>query len=230
MLVLDPIEVCIDNLDDDFELDCELPYKQGNDEFGKRTVKFANKVYIDRSDFSEDASDKSFFRLTPNQPVGLLKVPKVLIFKSLEKDADGKITKIHVNYDSESTVKKPKTYIQWVSAKSSIPVKEVRLYNQLFKSENPAALSSEEFLKDINPESEVILKGALIEDNFKEIVAKSPIITESLKKLDFYVAETTSASGSERIRFQAMRTGYFCVDYDSTDDEIVLNRIVELKN
>lgn len=230
MLVLDPIEVCIDNLDDDFELDCELPYKQGNDEFGKRTVKFTNKVYIDRTDFSEDADDKSFFRLTANQPVGLLKVPKVLIFKSVEKDADGKITRIHVNYDSESTVKKPKTYIQWVSNKSSIPVKEVRLYNQLFKSENPAALGSDEFLNDINPNSEVILKSALIEDNFKEVVAKSPIVTESLKKLDFYVSETTSASGNERIRFQAMRTGYFCVDYDSTEDEIVLNRIVELKN
>ena len=230
MLVLDPIEVVIDNLDDSFEIDCELPYKQGNDEFGKRTVKFGNKIYIERSDFSEDSSDKEFFRLTPEQPVGLLKVPKVIKFKSLEKDSNGKITKIHVEYDSESTVKKPKTYIHWLSSKSATPIKEVRLYNQLFNSENPASLSSEEFLTDINPKSEVIIKGALIENNFKEVVAKSPIITDSLKKLDFYVQETTEVSGNERIRFQGMRLGYFCVDYDSSDDGIILNRIVELKN
>ncbi|KAL6929554.1 hypothetical protein ACO0SA_000957 [Hanseniaspora valbyensis] len=230
MLVLDPIEVVIDNLDESFEIDCELPYKQGNDEFGKRTVKFGNKIYIERSDFSEDSSDKEFFRLTPEQPVGLLKVPKVIKFKSLEKDSNGKIIKIHAEYDSESTVKKPKTYIHWVSSKSATPIKEVRLYNQLFNSENPASLSSEEFLTDINPKSEVIIKGALIENNFKEVVAKSPIITDSLKKLDFYVQETTEVSGNERIRFQGMRLGYFCVDYDSSDDGIILNRIVELKN
>lgn len=230
MLILDPIEVVIDNLDDSFELDCELPYKQGNDEFGKRTVKFGNKIYIERSDFSENSSDKEFFRLTPEQPVGLLKVPKVIKFKSLEKDAKGKITKIHAEYDSESTVKKPKTYIHWVSLKSSLPVKEVRLYNQLFNSENPASLTSEEFLTEINPESEVVLTGAIIENNFKEIAEKSPITTDSLKKLDFYVEETTAASGNERIRFQGMRMGYFCVDCDSKPDGIVLNRIVELKN
>ncbi|XBW34746.1 hypothetical protein QEN19_000313 [Hanseniaspora menglaensis] len=230
MLVLDPIEVVIDNLDESFDMDCELPYKQGNDEFGKRSVKFGNKIYIERSDFSENSLDKEFFRLTPEQPVGLLKVPKVIKFKSLEKDANGKITKIHVEYDTESTIKKPKTYIHWVSSKSATPIKEVRLYNQLFNSENPASLSSEEFLTDINPESEIILKGALIENNFKEVAAKSPIITDSLKKLDFYVQETTEASGKERIRFQGMRMGYFCVDYDSSDEEIILNRIVELKN
>ncbi|KAL6942448.1 Glutaminyl-tRNA synthetase [Hanseniaspora vineae] len=229
MFVQDPILIEIENLDDDFELDCSIPYRPGCPEFGERIVKFTNKVYIERSDFSNNADDKEFFRLTPNQPVGLIRVPHNLIFKSLETDPKdpSKITKIVCHYDVEKATKKPKTYIQWVPVATGIKVHETRIYNQLFKSENP--LSVENYLDDLNPESEVVLTNSVIEPNFREVVAKSPWVMEAVKKSEFYVEEA-DPTRKEVVRFQAMRCGYFCLDSDSTDDKIVLNRIVSLKD
>ncbi|ONH67258.1 Glutamine--tRNA ligase [Cyberlindnera fabianii] len=230
MLVLDPIEVEIENVDEDFEEILEIPYKPGNDKFGTRKVPFVKRIFIDRSDFSEDETDKEFFRLTPSQPVGLLKVPFNISFKSLEKDADGKITKIVVHYDKD-VVKKPKTFIQWVpnSAKHNSPVKisETRVYNQLFNSENPSA-HPDGYLADINPNSEEVFKNSIVEPAFDEVVKKSPWnVTEN--KSEFDVKETEETAGKEIVRFQALRVGYFALDKDTSDDKIVLNRIVSLK-
>lgn len=228
MLVLDPIEVVIDNLSDDFELSVEIPYKPGNEKFGSRHVTFSNKIYIDRSDFSSDVSDKEFFRLTPNQPVGLLRVPFNISFKSAEYEADGvTVKRIHVNYD-EGVVKKPKTFIQWVPVKDALRIKEVRVYNQLFLSENPSS-HPDGFLKDINPDSEKVHTSAVVENNLKQVVAKSPWNTEANDK-EFDVVENPETSGPEIARFQALRVGYFTLDKDSTEDSIVLNRIVTLKD
>lgn len=231
MLILDPIEIVIDNVDDDFELTVEIPYKPGNDKFGSRKVTFVKTIYIDRSDFSEDETDSEFFRLKPNQPVGLLKIPHNISFKNYEKDSNGAITKIHVNYD-DHVVKKPKTFIQWIpkSAKHNSPVKisETRVYNQLFNSENPSS-HPDGFLKDINPNSEEVFKNSIVESNFQQVVSKSPwnVVDESNK--EFNVVEDKETSGPEIVRFQALRVGYFALDKDSTDDKIVLNRIVSLK-
>lgn len=231
MLILDPIEIVIDNVDDDFELTVEIPYKPGNDKFGSRKVTFVKTIYIDRSDFSEDETDSEFFRLKPNQPVGLLKIPHNISFKNYEKDSNGAITKIHVNYD-DHVVKKPKTFIQWIpkSAKHNSPVRisETRVYNQLFNSENPSS-HPDGFLKDINPNSEEVFKNSIVESNFQQVVSKSPwnVVDESNK--EFNVVEDKETSGPEIVRFQALRVGYFALDKDSTDDKIVLNRIVSLK-
>lgn len=231
MLILDPIEVIIDNVEEDFELTVEIPFKPGNDKFGNRSVTFVKNFYIDRNDFSEDVSNKEFFRLTPNQPVGLLKIPYNVSFKNVEKNSEGLITKIHVNYD-EGIVKKPKTFIQWIpkSAKHNSPIRisETRVYNQLFKSENPSS-HPEGFLKDINPDSEEIFKNSIVEANFNEVVTKSPWNVEEAKDQEFNVVEDKATSGPEIVRFQALRVGYFALDKDSTSDNIVLNRIVSLK-
>ncbi|CEP63416.1 glutamine--tRNA ligase LALA0_S08e01970g [Lachancea lanzarotensis] len=232
MMVLDPIEVVVDNLPDDYEELVTIPYRPGTAEFGDRKVPFTNRLYIERSDFSESVDDKEFFRLTPNQSVGLIKVPYTVSFKSLEKDADGKITKIHVKYDNEDAKpKKPKTYIQWVpvSANYNSPqrVCETRIYNQLFKSENPLA-NPAGYLEDINPDSEVVYSKSVVEHNFNHVIEKSPWVVEGSKKSEFYVGEEHGRK--EVCRFQAMRVGYFTLDKDSENDRIVLNRIVSLKD
>ena len=38
-----------------------------------------------------------------------------------------------------------------------------------------------------------------------------------------------SGSSDALVRFQALRTAYFCVDIESTEDKIVLNQIVSLR-
>lgn len=231
MMILDPIEVVVENLPEDYEELVTIPYRAGTKEFGDRNVPFTNKFYIERADFSENTEDKEFFRLTPNQPVGLIKVPYTVSFKSVEKDADGKITRIHVKYDNEDKPVKPRTYIQWVpiSKKYNSPVRvsETRVYNQLFKSENPSA-HPDGYLRDINPESEVIYDKSVIEHNFDHVIKNSPWVVDSVKNSEFYVEE--DKSGKEICRFQAMRVGYFTLDKESTDDKIILNRIVSLKD
>ncbi|SCU81678.1 LAMI_0B07228g1_1 [Lachancea mirantina] len=232
MFILDAVEVVIENLPDDYEELVTIPYRPGTPEFGERIVPFTKRIYIERSDFSEKTGDSEFFRLTPEQPVGLIKVPYTISFKSLEKDTEGRITRIYVNYENESgKPKKPKTYIQWVpqSVKYNSPIKvtETRVYNQLFSSENPSAHPNG-YLNDLNPESEVVAKNSVVEHNFREILTKSPWVVENNKKSEFYVEEEHGAK--EVCRFQAMRVGYFTLDKDSQDDKIILNRIVSLKD
>lgn len=228
-LVLNPVEVHIDNLDDSFELEVEIPYKPGVDvnKLGNRRMVFRNKIYIDRGDVIDTPADKEFYRLAPGQPVGLMRVPFNISFKSLEH-RDGK-TIVHVNYDEikEGKPKKPKTYIQWVPVNDCIHVKEVRIYNQLFKSENPGA-HPDGYLADLAEESESVLLNAVIESNFNEIVDKSPMNLE-IPNSQFNIKEL---EGPNTIRFQALREGYFCVDKDSKgvgENELILNRIVTLK-
>jgi glutaminyl-tRNA synthetase len=226
MMVLDPVEIVVDNVPEDYEEVIEIPYKPGpgGEKFGSRTIKFGKYVYIDRSDFREDVSSE-YFRLAPGQPVGLMKVPFNISLKSVEKDSNNNITRIHVNYDNDaSTHKKPKTFIQWVPKKDAVKINEVRIYNQLFKSENPSA-HPDGYLNDINPESEEVIHDALIESSFSEIAEKSPLNVE-IPHNEFNIKES---KGENTIRFQALRVGYFCVDKDSDKDKLVLNRIVTLK-
>ncbi|RLV92492.1 Glutamine--tRNA ligase [Spathaspora sp. JA1] len=223
MMVLNPIEVIIDNLPEDFSLDIEIPYKpgKGEEKFGYRKVKFSNKIYIDANDVRFEAADSNYFRLAPGQPVGLIKVPYNVSFKSVEKVGD--ITRVHVNYESENH-KKPKTYIQWVPQDSAIHVDQVRIYNQLFNSENPSA-HPDGYLNDINPDSEHLITNAVIEPSFKEVETKSPLNIE-IPGSEFNIKEE---KGANTVRFQALREGYFCVDKDSDDKKLILNRIVTLK-
>lgn len=233
MFVLDPVEVVLDNLPEEYEELVKIPFRPGSPEFGEREVPFTKRFFIERSDFSENSDDKEFFRMTPKQPVGLIKVPYNVSFESAEKDESGRIIRIHAHYDNspqDGKPQKPKTYIQWVPVSkkynSPVQVAETRIYNQLFSSENPSA-HPEGYLNDINPESELVYTNSVVEPNFSEVAKKSPWVVDSVKKSEFYVPEEEGRK--EVCRFQAMRVGYFTLDKDSEDNRIILNRIVSLK-
>lgn len=228
MMIENPLKVVLENLPDDYEELVEMPYKPGNDSFGSRKIPLTKVVYIDSSDY-RDETTKGYFRLAPNQPVGLMRVPFNIQVKSVDHDSNGKPVLIHAEYMNDpSTHKKPKAFIQWVpeSAKYSSPVKvsEVRIYNQLFNSENPSS-HPDGFLADINKDSEAVIKDAMIEPAFLDIKAKSPLNMPFTDE-QFSIKEK---EGVETVRFQALRVGYFCMDSDSTDDKLILNRIVTLK-
>lgn len=222
MVVMDPVLVEIANVADDFAEEVDMSYKPGSDAvFGTRKLRFSKRFYIDRSDYRDEV-DAEYFRLAPGQPVGLMKVPFTISVKDVVRE-DGKVTKIIVNYDGKDG-KKPKTYIQWVGEDNAKPVKEVRIYNQLFKSENPAA-NPAGFISDIAPNSEEIVKNAVVERaGFDEIVKRSPL-NIGVENSQFNIKE---AGGPQTVRFQALRIGYFCMDKDGGDD-VILNRIVTLK-
>lgn len=233
MMVPDPVPVILDNLPDDHFEEISVPFKPGSPEMGEHKVPFTKKVYVDRSDFREEATD-DYFRLAPGKSVGLLKVPCNIRVTSFKKDeSTGKVTEIHAHYENDIPFKKPKTFIQWVadapSHGSPVKIDEVRLFNQLFKSENPSA-HPDGFLADVNPESETVLKGALIEKGFHEVKQKSPwVAPKSAEEEKDGLRGKEKPGAPEAVRFQALRVGYFCMDSDSSDDKLVLNRIVTLK-
>lgn len=230
MLLLDPIPLTIDNLPDDYAEDIELPFSPKDPTFGTHIVPFTKTVYIDRSDFRETDS-KDFFRLAPGKSVGLLKVPFPVKATSFEVDeASGKVTAIHATYekpeDGSTAFKKPKTYIQWVgfSPTHNSPIKaDIRIFNPLFRSENPDAAEGG-YLNDINSNSEEIYPNAMIETGLGEIKRRAPWPEEEGEK-DVKKGE----AGWETVRFQGLRVGYFCLDRESEGGKVVLNRIVSLK-
>ncbi|RYP61696.1 hypothetical protein DL771_010047 [Monosporascus sp. 5C6A] len=215
MLVLDPLPVVVEGAE---ELELDVPFSPKVPEMGSHKVKFTPTVYIDRSDFRE-VDSKDYFRLAPEKSVGLYQVPYPIKAVSFSKDeATGKVTEVRAVFDKEG--KKPKTYIQWVASGSREV--EVRIHNSLFKSEKPDDAEGG-FLNDLNPESEVIYPNALVESaGFDEVRRRAPW-PEAAGESEL------GKGGPESVRFQAMRIAYFAVDSDSTDEKVVLNRIVSLK-
>ncbi|KAJ9129981.1 Glutaminyl-tRNA synthetase [Coniochaeta hoffmannii] len=220
MMLLDPIPVVIEDADDLDGTEINVPFSPKNPAMGDHKVKFTKTVYIDRSDFRETDS-KDYFRLAPGKTVGLLQVPYPIKATTFTKDeATGLVTEVRAVFDRDT--KKPKTYIQWVGGEGSGSRKvEVRIHNALFKSEDPGAAEGG-FLNDINPDSEVIYPNAMIEVGFDEVRKRAPWPEAAGE-------DKLGKGGPESVRFQGMRVGYFAMDSDSTDDKIVLNRIVSLK-
>lgn len=208
MAVLDPVKVIVDNYLNGKVDEIKVPVNPNKPELGDKTVYFTKEIYIERSDFSENPP-KGFFRLTPDNEVRL-KGAYYVRFCGADRDENGEITAIHVTYDPESfggetpDKRKVKGTLHWISAEHCVDA-EVRLYDRLFNVENPSDESGvNDFTEHLNENSMVILNGCKVGED----VAKSN------------VGDT----------FQFMRQGYFCKDTKSTDENIIINRVVALKD
>jgi glutaminyl-tRNA synthetase len=203
MAVLDPIKLVITN----------YPENEGETLTGdtatdgtSRALPFSGELWIEREDFMEVPA-KKWFRLAPGMMVRL-KNAYIVTCDSFEKDENGNITQIHCSYIPESKSGNDtsglhtKGTIHWVSVKHASTA-EVRLYDRLFKVEDP---SSEEgdFKEYINPGSLHIIKKAYIEPSLINACMNIP--------------------------YQFLRKGYFCLDKDSAPGNPVFNRTVTLKD
>ncbi|KAH7310712.1 glutaminyl-tRNA synthetase [Stachybotrys elegans] len=214
MLVLDPVRVIIEDMGDMHGQEIDFPFSPKDPNLGSHKLKLTQTVFIDRSDFREiDSPD--YFRLAPGKIVGLLRFPHPIKATSFSKDTDGKVVEIRAVLDKDS--KKPKAFIHWVP-EGSQPV-EVRVYGSLFKSDDPSSVDGG-FLSDINHDSQSIHQNALVDSGFAEVARTAPWPKSNLE---------SSKLLPENVRFQGIRVAYFVVDRDSTDEKIVLNRIVSLK-
>jgi glutaminyl-tRNA synthetase len=205
MAVLDPVKLIITNYPDGQTE--ELVTENGPEEsMGSRIVPFSKELWIEREDFMEVPA-KKWFRLAPGANVRL-KSAYIVTCNSFVKDDNGNITSINCTYIPETKSGNDtsgisvKGTIHWVSAAQAIAA-EVRLYDRLFKAENPAAEEGD-FKENINPASLQIINTAFIEPS---------LITATADK-----------------RYQFLRKGYFCLDKDSTAEKIVFNRTVTLKD
>ncbi len=206
MAVLDPVKLVITNYPDGQVEEMPAENNPEDASAGSRTLHFSKTLYIEREDFMEEPP-KKFFRLGPGLHVRL-KNAYIIKGESVEKDADGNITTIYASYlpdtksggdNSGMTVKGT---IHWVSAEHAATA-EVRLYDRLFKSENPGAEEGD-FKDFLNPDSLQVIKEAYVEPSLLQ-----------------------AKPGD---RFQFMRKGYFTVDPDSTPEKVVFNRTVTLKD
>jgi glutaminyl-tRNA synthetase len=214
MLILDPIKVVIEDATPEDEQDITVPYDPKGVIPGERKVKVGKEVYIDRTDFREQ-DDPEYRRLAPNKVVGLYNVPFPIKATSFSKDENGKVTEVKA-VKAAWTNEKTKTHIQWVDAATAIHV-TARQYNTLFKTESPNTLDWKTggYADDLNPESEIIYANAVIERGLKDLIKECSL--------------NPTGSSDALVRFQALRVAYFCVDVDSTEDKIVLNQIVSLR-
>ncbi|KAH8173468.1 tRNA synthetases class I (E and q), catalytic domain-containing protein [Sarocladium implicatum] len=215
MLVLDPIRVVISDLGDLENTEIDVPFSPKDKTMGTHKLKVTKVVYIDRADF-RTVDSKDYFRLAPGKTVGLLNFPCPIKATDFTEDPETKeVTEIQAVLDRET--KKAKAYVHWVPEGSRNV--EARVHGSLFKSDDPASVEGG-FLNDINPNSETIYPNALIESGFDEIRRQAPWPKTDIEKL---------SNGPESVRFQAMRVAYMSVDSDTTDDKVILNRIVSLK-
>ncbi len=159
MCVKEPLKVTIENYEGYEEI--EAPYFPSDvGKEGTRVLPFSKTVYIERSDFEENPP-KGYFRLTPNQPVRL-KFAYIIRLKEVIKDKNGEIIELKAEYipnsksGQDNSGIKVKSAIQWVEESSALKA-ELRLYERLYKAENPQGI------EDLNPDSLKIVKNALIE-------------------------------------------------------------------
>ena len=207
MVVTNPLKITITNYPEDKE---ELVSTENNPEkkdSGKRELPFSKHLYIEKEDFLEKAG-KKFFRLTLDKEVRL-KGAYIIKGESVLKNAKGETTEVLCTYDAKSksgsgskeSLRKVKGTLHWVSKKHAVQV-EIREYDRLFMTPVPGE-QDEDFTKDLNPNSLSITTGH---------------------------AEPSLAKATPGQRYQFQRKGYFVVDRDSTEEKIIFNKTVALRD
>lgn len=216
--VINPVKLIITNYPEGQVEELEAINNPEDPEAGSHTIEFSRELWMEREDFMEDAP-KKYFRMTPGQEVRL-KNAYIVKCTGCKKDENGEITEVYCEYDLNTRSgmpdanRKVKGTLHWVSC-AHCQKAEVRLYDRLWKVENPrdelAAIREEkncsplEAMKEIiNPNSLEIRKNCYVE----KFVATLP-------KLSY-------------LQFQ--RIGYFNIDSESTPDNLVFNRTVGLKD
>jgi glutaminyl-tRNA synthetase len=229
MAVLNPLKVVIENVEPGFVDELVAVNNPEDPAAGSRKVPFSREIYIERDDFLENPP-KKFFRLSPGGEVRLRWAYFLRCTDVVKNDA-GEIVELRATIDPQTRggdaplgpdgkpTRKVQGTIHWVSVAHALDV-EVRLYDRLFRVEEPGKVTSN-FVDDLNP------------DSLKVIRAK---VEPSLAAARYHADRL----GGDAFQFE--RTGYFCVDRDSAPafggtgpapeqgGGLIFNRSVSLKD
>ena len=206
MCVLRPLKVTISNWPAGHTEALTVPKHPKDDTMGERQLVMSKQVFIDQQDFAEQP-EGNWKRLSPEQSVRL-RGGYVITCEQVIKDVAGEVVELVCRYDENTLGTKPAGYkpngvVHWVSAEAH-QVVNVRLYDRLFNHANPDGDKDVDFMTHVNPNNLLLIEGAL--------------------------AEPSLASAQDGDRFQFEREGYFCVDKDSTNQRLVFNRTVTLRD
>ncbi|NOQ21254.1 MAG: glutamine--tRNA ligase/YqeY domain fusion protein [Candidatus Aegiribacteria sp.] len=205
MAVLDPLKIIIENYPAGKHEELEFINNPEDESAGTRMVQFSRELYIERDDFQEEPHRK-FRRLAPGREVRL-RYAYLITCVDVVKDENGNVKELICTYDPETRGgsapdgRKVKGTLHWVSAEHAVPA-EIRLYDRLFTVENP--LASNNFTDTMNDESLKVLNRCRIEPSAVNLKIGEPV--------------------------QFERKGYFCKDPDSTENRLVFNRTISLRD
>jgi glutaminyl-tRNA synthetase len=206
MAVLRPLRVVIENYPEGSGELLDAINNPEDPSAGTRKIPFSRELWIEAEDFAE-TPPRGFHRLYPGNEVRL-RYAYFVKCTGVEKNEAGEITRVRCTYDPATRGgdspdgRKVKGTLHWVSAQHAAPA-EVRLYDTLFRSEEPDAASGD-FLADLNPHSLEVIPRAWVEPSL--------------------------ASAAAGLRVQFERLGYFCADPDSRPSAPVFNRTVGLRD
>ena len=207
MAVLDPIKLIITNYKEGHEEEviCE-DYPQ-NETSSTHKHYFARELMIERSDFMENPAPK-YFRLAPDKEVRL-KGAYIIKCTGFEKDENGNVTTVYCEYDKDTKsgsecTRKVKGTIHWLNPKHSRKI-EARLFENLI---------AEDSLEEVEGQEHAV-EGYNLNPNSKQVLTNSFV-----EALEFKPDE----------RYQFIRNGYFCLDKDSCESNLVFNRTITLKD
>ena len=218
MGVLHPVKLVITNYPEGQVEELEAINNPEDPEAGSHLIEFSRELWMEREDFMEDAP-KKYFRMTPGQEVRL-KNAYIVKCTGCKKDENGVITEVYCEYDPNTRSgmpdanRKVKGTLHWVSCNHCIQA-EVRLYDRLWKVENP------------RDELAAIREAK----NCEALEAMKEIINpDSLKVLPNCYIEKFAATLPTLSYLQFQRIGYFNIDKDSTPENLIFNRTVGLKD
>ncbi len=206
MAVIRPVKLVIENYPEGLTEEFEVENNPNRPEDGTRVITFSKECYIEADDFMEEPI-KGYQRLYPGNEVRL-KSTYIVKCTGCKKDENGNVTEVYATYDPETKGgntpdgRKVRGTIHWVDAGNCANA-EVRLYSNLFTVADPDT-GDKNFLDYLNPDSLEVVENA---------------------KLEKSLSSAKLGDG-----FQFMRLGYFCVDKDSTEDKLIFNRSVSLKD
>ena len=206
MGVLRPIKLIITNYEEGKEEVFETENNPNKPEDGTRKITFSRELYIERDDFMKEPV-KGYFRLYPGNEVRL-KTTYIVKCTGFKEDDHGNVTEVYAEYDPETRGgnapdgRKIKGTIHWVNASTAVDA-TVNLYENLFTVPDPDS-GDKNFMDYLNPHSLEVLRNCKVE----------PFVREN----------------KECRAYQFMRLGYFCLDKDSKDNDIIFNRSVSLKD
>jgi glutaminyl-tRNA synthetase len=205
MAVLQPLRVVVENYPEGRVEELDAVNNPEDPAGGTRRVPFSRVLYIERDDFME-SPPKKYHRLSPGAEVRL-RYAYILRCENAIRDDSGDVTELRCTIDPDSlngatATRRVKGTIHWLSAPHAVDA-EIRLYDRLFRSEDPDRGDRDPF-EDLNADSLVVLTGCKVE----------PLLA-------------TLAPGA---RLQFERQGYFCVDPDTRPGAPVFNRTVTLKD
>jgi glutaminyl-tRNA synthetase len=204
MGVLNPLKVIITNYPEGQVEDMTVDYHQKDESMGNRVLPFSREVYIEKEDFALEVNRK-WRRLAPGKDVRL-KGAYIIHYTDHKTDENGEVSEVHCTYYENSRSGQDTSgikagVIHWVSIGQALPA-QVHLYDRLFSDQNPTG-HDVDFKEFLNP--------------------------NSLTTMNAYL-EPSLATTEPGTAVQFMRLGYFCVDTDSTKDNLIFNRTVTLKD